>query len=84
MFVPGATFQVAATGGASGEPLLFGSLTPGTCSVAATTVTMLASGLCTVSADQDGTANYAPALQATLDVTLAPDDTLFRNGFDGA
>ncbi|WP_395681486.1 DUF11 domain-containing protein [Dokdonella sp.] len=84
VFVPGGTFTVSAIGGASGQPLVFGSLTPVTCSVAGTTVTMLASGLCTVSANQAGDSNYQPAPQATLDVTLGPDDTIFRNGFDGA
>jgi len=83
VFVPGGTFTVSATGGGSGQPLVFGSLTPGTCSVAGSTVTMLASGLCTVSANQAGDGNFDPAPQATLDVTLGPDDTIFRNGFDG-
>jgi hypothetical protein len=45
---------------------------------------MLASGLCTVNANQAGDDNYEPAPQATLDVTLGPDDTIFRNAFDGA
>jgi hypothetical protein len=45
---------------------------------------MLAAGLCTVSANQAGDGNYEPAPQATLDVTIAIDDTIFRNGFDGA
>jgi hypothetical protein len=84
VFVPGGTFTVSAIGGGSGQPLVFGSLTPGTCSVTGTTVTMLASGLCTVSANQAGDDNFDPAPQATLDVTLGPNDTIFRNGFDGA
>jgi len=84
VFVPGGTFSVSAIGGGSGQPIVFGSLTPVTCSVAGSTVTMLASGLCTVSANQAGDGNYDPAPQAALDVTLGPDDTIFRNGFDGA
>ena len=84
VFVPGGTFTVSAIGGGSGQPVVFASLTPGTCSVAGSTVTMLASGLCTVSANQAGDSNYEPAPQATLDVTLGPDDTIFRYGFDGA
>ena len=84
VFVVGGTFSVSAIGGGSGQPLVFGSLTPGTCSVAGSTVTMLASGLCTVSADQAGDGNYEPAPQATLDVTLGQDDTIFRYGFDGS
>lgn len=84
VFVPGGTFTVSAIGGGSGQPLVFGSLTPATCSVAGTTATMLAAGLCTVSANQAGDGNYEPAPQATLDVTIAIDDTIFRNGFDGA
>ncbi|MEO7324148.1 MAG: hypothetical protein ABIW82_04905, partial [Dokdonella sp.] len=83
VFVLGGTFQVSATGGASLQPLAFGSLTSTTCSVAGSTVAMLAPGLCTISANQAGDTNYAAAAQATLDVTIGPNDTIFRNGFDG-
>lgn len=84
VFVPGGTFQVSATGGASMQPIAFGSLTSTTCSVAGSTVAMLAPGLCTISANQAGDANYAAAPQVTLNVTIGPDDTIFRNGFEGS
>ncbi|MGN6520981.1 MAG: InlB B-repeat-containing protein [Dokdonella sp.] len=82
VFTPGGTFTVSANGGASGQPVVFGDITPATCTVAGSTVTMLASGPCTISADQAGDANYAPAPQATLTVMLGIDDRIFASGFD--
>ncbi|GJG87798.1 hypothetical protein tb265_29790 [Gemmatimonadetes bacterium T265] len=66
----GATYAVAATGGASGNTVVFSSLTPATCAVSGSTVSFVAGGACTVAANQAGSATYAPATQATQAVTV--------------
>jgi hypothetical protein len=92
VFAPGGTFGVSATGGASGNPVIFDSTSTGICSVAGSTVTILAAGTCTLTADQDGNENYSPAAQVVLDVTIAqatqtitdfvaiPDNPVFAPG----
>ena len=70
VFTPGGTFSVAATGGASGNPVVFASTTPGVCSVTGSTVTMASAGTCGLTADQAGNANYSAAPQATLNVSI--------------
>jgi hypothetical protein len=65
-------FTVAATGGGSGNPVVFTSA--GSCNNAAATYTMTAgSGTCSVIANQAGNSNYAAAPQVTQSVnaTLA-------------
>ncbi|MGY0558657.1 MULTISPECIES: autotransporter domain-containing protein [unclassified Lysobacter] len=69
-FVPEGTFTVSATGGASGNPLLFGTATPTVCAVSGNTVTMQSAGTCALTADQAGDTNYSPAPQASLDVVI--------------
>lgn len=54
----------------SGAPIVYGSLAPSVCSVAGTTVTMLAEGTCEITANQAGDANYAAAEQASVQVQL--------------
>ncbi|MCY7386536.1 MAG: Ig-like domain repeat protein, partial [Burkholderiales bacterium] len=73
-FGVGGTFAILplATGGASLNAIVYGSNTPGVCTVSATTVTMVAAGICTISADQAGNATYAAANQATQNVTIDP------------
>ncbi|RZJ09272.1 MAG: hypothetical protein EOO54_22240, partial [Haliea sp.] len=71
VFAPGGTFALSATGGASGNPVVFASTSPAVCTVAGTTVTMLASGSCALTADQAGNTNYTAAPQATLSVSIA-------------
>jgi alpha-tubulin suppressor-like RCC1 family protein len=62
----GGTGTVSATGGASGNPVTFTSLTPTTCSIVGTTVSGLSGGqLCTIAANQAGNDYYDPAPQAT-------------------
>lgn len=65
---------LSATGGASGNPVLFGSNTPAVCTVAGSTVTYVTAGTCTVTADQAGDANYNAAPQVSLDITVAKAD----------
>lgn len=63
---PGATYTVAATGGASGNPIRFAvdpSSGAGVCSVAGAVVTLAAAGTCAIDANQAGNGQYAPAAQ---------------------
>ncbi|MDI9239560.1 autotransporter domain-containing protein [Lysobacter sp. LF1] len=69
-YVSGGTFNVGATGGASGLPVVFASTTPSVCSVSGSTVTMLAAGNCSLTANQAGNANYSAATQVALDVSI--------------
>ena len=68
LFHPGGTFGVSATMGASGNPVTFGSTTTSVCTVAGSTVTMLAPGTCTLSADEAGDVDYNDAPTVMLDV----------------
>jgi hypothetical protein len=64
------TYPVSATGGDSGNPVVFSSLTPGVCTVAGSTVSLNTIGTCTVAADQAGDATYSPAPQVTQSVAI--------------
>jgi hypothetical protein len=57
------TYDVTATGGASGEPVVFSSGTPSVCTVSGSTVSLVAVGTCVVVARQAGDAQYAPAMK---------------------
>jgi hypothetical protein len=52
------TYTVTATGGASGESIVFSSLTTTVCTVSGQTVTMKDAGTCTIKATQAGNTNY--------------------------
>ena len=69
----GNTAPVSATGGASGQPVVFSSFTPATCSVTGNEVRGLVAGTgnCTVAADQMGDAHHDAASQATLVLSVA-------------
>ncbi len=69
--VVGGTGTVSATGGGSGNPVVFSSTTTGICTVSGSTVTGVAVGACTIAANQAGNANYNPASQATQSFTIA-------------
>jgi probable HAF family extracellular repeat protein len=56
-----ASISLSASGGASGNPVIFTSATTSICDVSATTVTLKAVGQCTILANQAGSANYEPA-----------------------
>lgn len=68
--IVGGSYAVTATGGGSGNPVTFGSLTSTTCSVTGSSVAFLAAGTCTIAADQAGATNYFPAPQATQSMTV--------------
>ncbi|WP_312237991.1 autotransporter domain-containing protein [Stenotrophomonas sp.] len=63
-------FAVSATGGASGNPVVFATTTPTVCRVDGNTVLMLTAGRCSLTANQAGNAQYQAAAQATLDVDI--------------
>jgi hypothetical protein len=70
----GGSAVVVATGGGSGNPVIY-SLdplgTPGSCSIGGDTVTFLAAGNCIVTATQAGNANYL-AMTDSLTIVVAP------------
>ncbi len=61
---------LTATGGASGNPVTFASTTPTVCSVSGSTVNVIATGTCTVTADQAGNDQYYPAPQVMANMTV--------------
>jgi len=74
--VIGGTYDVSATGGASGNPVTFSidTSTSSICTIAGSTVTFDAVGTCLVDANQLGDANYlaAPQAQQPVAVTAIP------------
>ena len=86
MVLVGGTGAVAATGGASGNPVTFASQTPGICTTGGTngsTVTGVAPGTCLIAADQAGNANYNAATQATQSLAVpVPGDCSVSVGTD--
>ena len=76
----GATGPVSATGGASGNPVTFTSLTPGVCTTGGTNgslVTRVTTGTCTIAADQVGNADYNAAGQVSLSIYYASQTIVF-------
>ncbi|HTV72556.1 MAG TPA: fibronectin type III domain-containing protein [Candidatus Acidoferrales bacterium] len=73
IYAPNGTFTVSATGDGSTSPVVFAiaSGSVGICSISGSTVTMLSSGLCAITANQAGDGSHAAAPQVTLDVTIA-------------
>jgi RHS repeat-associated protein len=65
------TFPLTATGGASGNPVVFASTSPSICTVSGSTATIVTVGTCTLAANQAGNANYnaAPEVTATVNIT---------------
>ncbi|MGE8318883.1 MAG: IPTL-CTERM sorting domain-containing protein [Comamonas sp.] len=74
--VGGSPYVVAATGGSSGNPVVF-SVDPSAsavCSIAGSDVTLVAAGTCVINADQAGNDAYsaAPQVQQSFRVTAVP------------
>ena len=84
VYAPGGSFSISARGGASGNAVVFASTTPAVCTVQGAAVTMLASGVCSLTADQAGDAAYQAAPQARLDVTIGAATPVLTwvEGFD--
>ena len=66
-----APFAVGATA-SSGLAVAFSSLTAAVCTVTGTTVTLVATGTCTIRAAQAGNATYAPASNVDQSFTVKP------------
>ena len=64
-------FTVSATGGGSGNPVTFSTLTTDVCLVSGATVTIVGAGLCTIDADQAGDGSHADAPQAHAEIQVA-------------
>lgn len=64
------SIPLAATGGASGNPIIYGSATPTVCAVAGTNASVLMTGTCLLTADQVGNSAFAAAPQVSASVTI--------------
>jgi eukaryotic-like serine/threonine-protein kinase len=70
---PGSSAHLSATGGGSGNPVVFSvdsSGGPGVCAVSGDSVTFESSGSCTIDANQAGNARYTAAPQVQRTVTV--------------
>jgi alpha-tubulin suppressor-like RCC1 family protein len=67
----GATFTLTATGGASGNPVVFATTSPTICSVSANTVSVLKVGTCALTANQAGNTVYSAAAQVAKSVVIS-------------
>lgn len=68
------SYPVAATGGGSGNPVTFGTTTPSVCTSSGTngaTISFVAAGTCTVTADQAGNTTWAPAPTGSVTFVVA-------------
>ena len=77
----GTTYEVSASGGASGNPVAIGidgASEQGVCWISGNVVSFLAAGTCVVDADQTGDFQYAPAerVSQTIHVTTPPAPTV--------
>ncbi len=72
----GTTYDVAATGGDSGNAVAFSSTTTTVCTVSGSTVTFKAAGSCRIAANQAGDADYeaAPTVTQSMDVKAPSGD----------
>jgi alpha-tubulin suppressor-like RCC1 family protein len=61
----GSSYSVSATGGDSGNPVVFASSTESVCTVSGSNVTLVAAGTCTISASQAGGGGYQAAHDET-------------------
>lgn len=67
----GFTAGITTTGGASGNPVVLSSITPGVCSVAGSVASGLAAGSCRIAANQAGNAQYLPAPQVVQTIPVS-------------
>ena len=73
-YAPNASFNLTATGGASGNLIILGSNTPIVCSVTGNVATIQSAGMCRLTADQADNTNYNTAVQMTANVTINKAD----------
>ena len=75
----GGSATLSATGGGSGNPVVFSvdpASGPGVCTVSGTTVTYTAAGNCVIDANQAGTGTYAAAPQVQQTITVNNTDSI--------
>ncbi len=77
-----ASFTVSATA-SSGLPVSFASTTPGVCTVAGSTVTLVAAGTCTITASQPGDSIYLPAPLVSQSFSVNYQFSGFRTPVNG-
>ena len=80
--VYGGSYTVTATGGASGNSVVFSidrSSTAGACSISGAKVLFTSAGSCVIDANQAGTASYAPAPQVQQTLTIVYSKTVSGN-----
>ncbi|MCX7110034.1 MAG: hypothetical protein NTX45_07880 [Proteobacteria bacterium] len=85
LIIIGGTAKVSATGGASGNPVIFSSTTPLVCSASGfngSTVTGLAVGNCIITANQAGNDNYIAASPVTQSINVTAGITLTVNNLN--
>lgn len=73
-FLGDQNFSLSATGGASGNAVVFTSATPSVCGTSGAngaTVTIVGAGTCTINANQAGGANYGAAAQVPRSFTVS-------------
>jgi hypothetical protein len=78
----GGSATLSATGGGSGNPVVFSAAPasgPGVCTVSGTTVTYTAAGTCVIDANQAGTATYAAAPQVQRTITITSGHKLSQS-----
>jgi trimeric autotransporter adhesin len=77
---------LSATGGGSGNPVMFSSGSPGVCTVSGAAVAYTAAGSCVIDANQAGNARYAdaPQVQRTIAVGKIPQSISFTAPSSGA
>jgi hypothetical protein len=80
--VGGATYTVAATGGASGNAVTFSidSSASSVCSISGSTVSFTATGTCVIDGNQAGSSNYNAAPQAQQSFTVNKGDQTISFG----
>lgn len=66
----GTTIPLFAFGGASGNAVVFASQTPNICTVNGASLSVLAAGTCTVTANQAGNGSYSAASQVTASLNV--------------
>jgi len=81
-YSPGLHFSLSATGGASGNPIVFtiDGASTGTATISGTTVNVTGAGTLKIDANQAGNTNYAaaPQAQVTVQVNKAPQTLSFN------
>ena len=87
--VGGPSYTVTATGGGSGNPVVFsidGSSTPLACSIASAVVSFTGAGSCIIDANQagNGSFNAAPTVQQILTVSKASQTVAFTSSAPAA